>query len=435
MNAPSIRTEEPLRAPVGKRRALIRFGALGILALLLGAFWYATTSGDLDLAGKFRRFAGVESAPAVAPSQPRATPAAPVRIAEAVRRDLAVIRRTPGTVIANTAVQVTSRVQGIIDSAPFKEGQFVKKGELLFQIDPRPFQAALDQAQAQAARDRAQLVSAQADADRAMMLAERGIVSAQQRDQLVATANALRATIVADEAAINIAQLNLEYSRITSPVNGKTGPILVQPGNLVQANSTAALVTIAEIQPVKISFSLPQSDLPLILARQRQNALIATVDVNGANGEPISAPIDFVSNAVSDKSGTVELRATFDNKDLEFLPGQLVNVVVQLDKISNAVVVPHDAVNDGPAGTYVYVVENGRARQQPVKVLFDDATNVAVQGDVEPGDKLIVEGQLRVDPGGAVNVVGAPPPVTVNLGLPGLEGGDQPAGAAGAAPQ
>jgi multidrug efflux system membrane fusion protein len=435
VNAPSIRTEEPLRAPVGKRRALIRFGALGILALLLGAFWYATTSGDLDLVGKFRRFAGVESAPVVAPSQPRATPAAPVRVGEAVRRDLAVIRRTPGTVIANTAVQVTSRVQGIIDSAPFKEGQFVKKGDILFQIDPRPFQAALDQAQAQAARDRAQLVSAQADADRAMMLAERGIVSAQQRDQLVATANALRATIVADEAAINIARLNLEYSRITSPVNGKTGPILVQPGNLVQANSTAALVTIAEIQPVKISFSLPQADLPLILARQRQNALIATVDVNGANGEPLSAPIDFVSNAVSDKSGTVELRANFDNKDLEFLPGQLVNVTVQLDKISNAVVVPHDAVNDGPAGTYVYVVENGRARQQPVKVLFDDATNVAVQGDVKPGDKLIIEGQLRVDPGGAVNVVGAPPPVTVNLGLPGLQGEDQPNGATGAAPQ
>ena len=435
MNAPSIRTEEPLRAPVGKRRALIRFGALGILALLLGAFWYATTSGDLDLAGKFRRFAGVESAPAVAPLQPRPTPAAPVRVAEAVRRDLAIVRRTPGTVIANTAVQVTSRVQGIIDSAPFKEGQFVKKGELLFQIDPRPFQAALDQAQAQAARDRAQLVSAQADADRAMMLAERGIVSAQQRDQLVAAANALRATIVADQATINIAQLNLEYSRISSPVNGKTGAILVQPGNMVTANSTAPLVTIAEIQPVKISFSLPQSDLPLILARQRQNALIATVDVNGANGEPISAPIDFVSNAVSDKSGTVELRATFDNKDLEFLPGQLVNVTVQLDKISNAVVVPHDAVNDGPAGTYVYVVENGRARQQPVKVLFDDATNVAVQGDVKPGDKLIIEGQLRVDPGGAVNVVGAPPPVTVNLGLPGLQGEDQPAGAAGAAPQ
>ena len=436
MNAPvSGRTTDDLREHSKTRRAFARPLAAAVLILLLGGYWYATSSGNLDLPGAVRRFAGLETAPAAGPPSASANPAAPVRVGQAVRRDLAVIRRTPGTVIANTAVQVTSRVQGIIDSAHFREGQFVRKGELLFQIDPRPFQAALDQAQAQAARDRAQLVSAQADADRAVMLAERGIVSAQQRDQLVATANALRATIAADQAAINIAQLNLEYSRITAPVNGKTGPILVQPGNLVQANSTAALVTIAEIQPVKISFSLPQSDLPLILARQRQNALIATVDANGANGEPISAPVDFVSNAVSDKSGTVELRATFDNKDLEFLPGQLVNVTVQLDKISNAVVVPHDAVNDGPAGTYVYVVENGRARQQPVKVLFDDATNVAVQGNVKPGDKVIVEGQLRVGPDGPVNVVGAPPPVTVNLGLPGLDGGDQPNGATAAAPQ
>ena len=436
MNAPlSGRTTDDRRESTKSRRGIARLLSAVVLFLILGAFWYATTSSDLDLLGTFRRFSGLETAPAGAPPQPRATPAAPVRVAEAVRRDLTVIRRTPGTVIANTAVQVTSRVQGIIDSANFKEGQFVKKGDVLFQIDPRPFQAAVDQAQAQAARDRAQLVSTQADSDRAMALAERGIVSAQQRDQLVAAANALRATIAADQAAINIAQLNLEYARISSPVNGKTGPILVQPGNMVTANSTAPLVTIAEIQPVKISFSLPQADLPLILARQRQNALTATVDVNGSNGEPISAPINFVSNAVSDKSGTVELRATFDNRELEFLPGQLVNVTVQLDKISNAVVVPHDAVNEGPTGTYVYVVQDGRARQQPVKVLFDDATNVAVEGGVEPGDKLIIEGQLRVDPGGAVNVLGAPPPVSVNLGLPGLDGGNQPNSATGAAPQ
>src|SRR5207253_5410421 len=133
---------------------------------------------------------------------------------------------------------------------------------------------------AQVERDRAQLSSVQADADRAVMLTQRGIVSEQQRDQLVAAAKALQATVAADQAAINIAQLNLEYSRIRSPVNGKTGPILVQPGNLVQANSTAPLVTVAEIQPVKVSFSLPQSDLQLILQRQGQKALTATVDVN-----------------------------------------------------------------------------------------------------------------------------------------------------------
>ena len=130
-----------------------------------------------------------------------------------------------------------------------------------------------------------------------------------------------------------------------------------------------------------------------------------------------------------------ELRATFDNKDLSFLPGQLINVTVQLDKIANALVVPHDAVNEGPAGTFVYVVENGRARQVPVNVRFDDAKNVAIEGNVKPGDKVIAEGQLRVDPGGAVNVLGAPPPVSVDLGLPGLQGGDQPNGTSGGEPR
>jgi multidrug efflux system membrane fusion protein len=267
------------------------------------------------------------------------------------------------------------------------------------------------------------------------MLSQRGIVSDQQRDQLVASARALAATIAADQATINMAQLNVDYSRISSPVDGKTGPILVQPGNMVTANSTAPLVTIAEIQPVKISFSLPQADLKLILERQRKQALRAIVDAGGVNGEPLSAPVDFVSNAVSNQSGTIELRATFDNKDLVFLPGQLVNVTVELDRIANAVVVPHDAVNEGPTGAFVYVVANGTARQQPVKVLFDDAKNVAIGGDVKPGDMVIVEGQLRVDPGGRVNVVGAPPPISVNLGLPGLESGDRPNGGTGTAGQ
>jgi multidrug efflux system membrane fusion protein len=437
MNAPSVDTEEQFRAPGGKRRALLRAGAFGVLALILVAFWAATSNSDFskalpDALGGLLRLAGMGGAPSAGPPPARRAAAAPVRVGDVSRQDLPIIRRTPGTVIANTMVQVTSRVDGIIDSANFKEGQFVKKGDLLFQIDPRPFQAALQQSQAQAARDRAQLVSAQADADRAVMLAERGIVSAQQRDQLVATANALRATILADQAAINIAQLNVEYSTIRSPVNGKTGPILVQPGNLVQANSTTPIVTIAEIQPVKISFSLPQSDLTLILQRQREHALIAIADVKDARGQPISAQVDFVSNAVSDKSGTVELRASFANSDLNFLPGQLVNITVVLNKISNALVVPHDAVNDGPNGTYLYVVENGKARQRPVKVLFDDADNVAVLGNVKPGDKVIVEGQLRVNPGDAVNVLGPAPKISVNLGVSGLESEDQPD--SGAAP-
>lgn len=424
MNAPVSRDATGYVADHRRpRRWIARAIGAGILILILGAYWYASGSPQIaGLVATVTRLTGTDSQPAGAPPPVRRAPAAaPVRIGQAVRRDLDVIRRTPGTVIANTMVQVTSQVQGIIERAAFKEGQFVKKGELLFQIDPRPFQAALAQAQAQLAKDRAQLASAQADADRAVMLAQRGIVSEQQRDQLVAAAKALQATIASDQAAINIAQLNIEYSQIRSPVDGKTGPILIQPGNLVQANSTSPIVTIAEIQPVRISFTLPQSDLGLILARQRENALVAVSDVKDASGMPVSAPVDFVSNAISDKSGTVELRATFPNEDLTFLPGQLVNITVVLDKIHDAVVVPHDAVNDGPDGSYVYVVANGRARMQPVKVVFDDSANVAIEGGVKPGDTVITDGQLRVNPGDAVNVQGPAPNISVNLGLSGLD--------------
>ena len=359
----------------------------GALILALGAFWYLTRA---------------DNAP---PAAQRPSAAAPVRVAEVVRHDMSVVRRTPGTVIANTTVQVTARVQGVLDAANFKEGQFVKKGDLLFRIDPRPFEAALSQARAMLVRDQAQLKNANRDMALYEHLNEIGAVSTQQRDTSASNVEVLNATLAADEAAINIAQLNLGYTEIRSPVDGKTGPLLVHPGNMIATNSTTPLVTIAEIQPIKISFSLPQADLKLILARQRTNGLRAIVDSNDASGKPLSAPVDFTSNAVNNQSGTIELRATFDNKDLSFLPGQLVSVTVELDKIPDALVVPSDAVNDGPDGSYVYVVAGGKAVQHDVRIVFDDAKNVAIEGEVKPGDQVIVEGQLRVDPNGAVNVL------------------------------
>jgi multidrug efflux system membrane fusion protein len=182
--------------------------------------------------------------------------------------------------------------------------------------------------------------------------------------------------------------------------------MLIQPGNMIMTTGAAPLVTIAQIQPIKISFNLPQADLPLILAREKAKALMASVDADDAKGRPLSAPVDFTSNAVNNQSGTIELRASFDNKDFSFLPGQLVNVTVELDTIPNALTVPRDAVNDGPDSAYVYVVANGKAVQRNVKVLFDDAKTVAIEGDVNPGDQVIVEGQLRVDANGPVSVLG-----------------------------
>ena len=361
----------------------------GALILVLGGFWYFTGSGSAPTGGQ------------------RPAAAAPVRVAEVIRRDMPVVERTPGTVIANTMVQVTARVQGVLEAANFKEGQFVKKDDLLFQIDSKPFQAALDQARAILLRDQAQLTNANRDKQLYENLNKMGGASTQQRDASATNAEVLAATVAADEAAVKIAQLNLGYTEIRSPVDGKTGPILVQPGNIVAAAGTTPLVTIAQIQPIKISFGLPQSDLPLVLARQRSKGLMATVDLGDAGGEPISAPVDFTSNTVNNLSGTIELRATFDNADFSFLPGQLVNVAVELNTLPNALVVPRDAINDGPDGSYVYVVADGKAVQHNVKLLFDDSKNVAIDGDVEAGDQVIVEGQLRVEPNGAVNVLQA----------------------------
>jgi multidrug efflux system membrane fusion protein len=207
------------------------------------------------------------------------------------------------------------------------------------------------------------------------------------------------------------ARLNLEFTKIRSPVEGKTGPILVQPGNTVIANlTTTPLVTIDQIRPIKVSFGLPQTDLPRIQARQKTpEGLVATVNLQGLGGEKIQAPVDFISNAVNNVSGTIELRASFKNDDVALVPGQLVNVTVQLNDIPAAIVVPHQAVNVGPDGKYVFAISNNKAIVTPVTVLFDDGGATAVQGKLVPGEQVVTDGQLRLVPGSSVAVQSARP--------------------------
>jgi multidrug efflux system membrane fusion protein len=360
---------------------------LGILAILLAAAlaWYIV--GLLT--------------PAPAPH----VPTAPVRVGQAIRKTVIVSERTVGTVVANATVQVTSRVEGQLVSAAFKEGDLVHKGDVLFQLDPRPFQAALEQAIGSMVRDQATLVSDRKDAVRYSTLAKQGASSQQQADQAVAAAKAMAATVVSDKAAVDAARLNLVYTRILSPVDGKTGPILIQPGNLVTADSANPLVVITQIQPVKISFFLPQSDLPQIQTRMAANRMIVTIQVHGPGGKTLSAPVDFVGNAVDNRTGTVELRATFANVDSTLVPGQLADTNVTLNQINNAVVVPHDAVNLGPVNNYVYVVDaKSKAQLKPVTTLYDDGNQTAIKGDVKPGDKVVTEGQLRLVQGTAVSI-------------------------------
>lgn len=336
------------------------------------------------------------------PSAPlRSAP--PVQVGRAVRKDVAIVEHTIGTVLANSTVQLTARVQGQLVSANFVEGQLVHQGDLLFQIDPRPYKAAFDNAMAS-------LASAKAKAARYARLLAQKAIAPQDADDA-------KAAYLEAAANAEAARLNLSYTRISSPIDGKTGPILIQPGNQVMAgagtsssaNGSAAtsntLVVITQIQPVKVSFALPQVDLPRIQDRQRSNKLTASIDPHGVGGDHLEATIDFIGNVIDNTTGTIELRATYPNADSRLVPGQLVDVGVTLNALKAVTVVPHDAVNLGPGSRFVYVVKAGKAQMRNVKVLFDTGTEDAVQGDIHPGDTVITDGQLRVLPGKPVTIV------------------------------
>jgi multidrug efflux system membrane fusion protein len=333
-------------------------------------------------------------------------PPPPVKVATAVRKDITVTQNTIGTVVSPAMVQVTAQVTGKLLVANFREGDIVHKGDLLFQIDPAPYEAVLGQAQGALTRDAATLVNDRVDLTRYQQLAAQNAISNQQLVTQQAKVKSDEGVVVTDKSAVDAARINLAYTRITSPVDGKTGPIFIQPGNVIPAVSATSqpLVTITQIQPIKVSFQLPQNALSQIQNQYNQHRLVAIVPMAGAPGGVEKAPVDFVSNIVSATAGTIELRADFPNADLRLVPGQTVTVSATINQIPGATVVSRDAVNLGPDSAFVLVVKNGKAYSKPVKVLNDDGVNDAIQGDVKPGDKVVTDGQLRVISGQAVRI-------------------------------
>ena len=336
----------------------------------------------------------------------RTPPLPPVRIALAQQQDVTVVQHTVGTVVSPDMLAVTAQVTGMLLKANFHEGELVKKGDPLFEIDPRPFEAALAQAEGQLAKDSAQLAGARVDLKRYQTLLAANAISKQIVDDETATVAQITGVVQADQASVNNAKINLGYTHIVSPIDGKTGPIMIQPGNVVSSSATAApLVNITQIQPIKVSFFLPQNQLVQIQNQMAAGKLWALVPMPGAVGGEEKAKVDFISNAVGASTGTIELRATFTNADQRLVPGQNVNVGVTIKDIPGATVVPRDGVNLGPDTAYVYVLNpDNIVSSKTVTILNDDGVNDAIGGDVHPGDRVVVEGQLRIVPGNKVQI-------------------------------
>lgn len=339
-----------------------------------------------------------------APKKPAVDPA-PVRVAEAALKPVPVEVVAIGHVEALATVAVRPQAGGAVTQVAFREGDEVAEGQLLFAIDPRPYEAALAQAKANLARDKARLAEARKTLERYAELVAKEYVTREQFDQAQANANALAATIEGDEAAVEQARLNLGYCRVTAPIAGRTGSLLVHAGNLVRAGDEKALVTINRLKPIHVAFSLPERELLAVQSRARKARLAVTVTPPG--GTPHEGELAFVDNAVDATTGTIELKALFPNADRALWPGQFVNVALTLETEPGALVVPVAAVQNGQSGTFVWVVGgDGKSEPRPVTVKRTWQALAVLSEGVKAGEKVVVDGQLRLAPGAPVTIQG-----------------------------
>jgi multidrug efflux system membrane fusion protein len=329
----------------------------------------------------------------------------PVTVAAVTQADFPVYLTSLGTVQGFNTVTVRTRVDGQIDQIAFKEGQTVKQGDLIAQIDPRPFQAALDQAKAKKAQDEASLANARRDLQRSTNLGE--FATKQTVDTQTATVEQLTAQIAADDAAIANAQTQLDYTSIRAPISGVTGIRQVDVGNIVNASTQTGIVTIAQIEPIAVIFTAPEQDLPAIADALKQHDTRVTALTSDGRQVLSQGTLALMNNQVDTTSGTIRLKAVFDNKDHALWPGLSVSTRLLVNTVKNAAVMPEDAVQHGSGGLYVFVVGDGnKAELRKVTVGASTDGKVLVQSGVKPGEQVVVGGQYRVQPGSplAINV-------------------------------
>ena len=330
--------------------------------------------------------------------------AVPVSTATVVEKAMPVDVPAVGTGEAISSVQVRAQTTGQLGEIHFAEGQDVQKGQLLFQLDPRPFQLALQQAQAVLARDTAQALNTQKEVERYKPLLDRGLIAREQYDSQVATAAAAQATTGADQAAVETAKLNLEYTRIVSPISGRAGSLMVHTGDLIRANDTIPMVTINQIAPINVTFAVPGKLLDQIREFQSKAALHVAAEV-GADHRSLSGHVTFIDNSVDPTSGTIKLKAIFDNSTRDLWPGQFVNVTMQLTTDPHAIVAPAAAVQASQNGQYVYVVKGDRTvEMRTVSVERTAGPDAIIATGIKPGETVVTDGQLRLTPGARVMI-------------------------------
>jgi multidrug efflux system membrane fusion protein len=384
--------------PKSQVRVLSRRNSVlaGLVAVVIaaGGVWYVLYGG------------GVAAKP---DSRPQAPPV-PVTVAMAARQDVPLLLEGIGTVQPLNIVTIRSRVDGELQKVMFTEGQEVKAGDPLAQIDPRPFQAALDQAVAKKAQDEAQLANAQRDLERYEALARKDFSSRQQSDTQKSQVAQFQAMVQADQASIDNARVQLDYAAIRSPINGRTGFRLVDQGNIVHAGDAAGIVVVTQTHPVSVVFTLPESEVHDVAETMARGALTVSVSSRDNGKHLADGVLKLIDNQIDETTGTIRLKAEFANTDDKLWPGEFVTARLLLRTDEKALTVPSNAVQRGANGLYVYVVKpDNTAELRPVQAARLEQALAVISSGVEEGERVVVSGHLKIQPGASVTAKMAEP--------------------------
>lgn len=337
----------------------------------------------------------------------RAARPVPVVVAPVVQRPTPVEVAAVGTVEAKSSVSIIAQVGGQIRKVHFAEGDFVDQGDLLFTIDTRPYRATLREARARLARNKALAKQARDEAKRYQKMVEEGVATRQEYERAVSNADALEASVAADRASVTGASIDVSYAVIRSPIAGRTGSLLVHTGNVVKPNDQA-LVVVRQVRPIQLRFAIPEQHLGSVRRRMKAGPITVRAIPRGET-EPIRGTLVFLENAIDPTTGTIDLKAEFENQDERLWPGQFADVALELELQEDAVLVPEAAVQSGQDGDHVFVVNgSGTAELRKVKVARQVRDQLVIASGVRPGERVVVDGQVRLSPGAKVKLEEAP---------------------------